>query len=244
METEDSVSSSDHCADVSIVVPTLNESEQIEEHLRFHQEHFEPREIIVADGGSDDGTVPLVKGMGERVRVIECDRAGRGHQLKAGVEAARSRWILMLHADTRLPRDFALETITEGDRRWGWFDCQFEDRRWRYQLLARAISLRSAVFSNPTGDQALWAHRALLEEAGDIPEVPIMEDLLLVKSLRRLESGRRIARPVTTSARKWRREGWLRVILLMWLFRLVHLFGGSPVWIYRRYYGHSPDDGE
>lgn len=220
---------------VSLVVPTFREAERLADHLGFHLEHFDVRDLVVVDGTSPDGTADVARRLGPPVRVLQVSPAGRGRQLRHGIRAARGDWILMLHADTRLPPDFELVSIAEGRRRWGWFDCRLDAEGIVYRLLERVISLRSALFSSPTGDQAIWVHRDLLEAVGGIPRMPLMEDVELVRRLRRRQAGRRNRTPVVTSARRWREHGVWRTILLMWGLKLAYYSGVSPQRLKRWY---------
>jgi len=226
---------------ISLVVPVYNEANTIATFLEHHQNHFTWEEVILVDGGSEDNTISRIEDVGEDVKLLRVEAPGRGRQLSRGVNEARSDWILMLHADTLLPQSFNFRQF-QPNSGWGWFDCRLDDAGWRFQFISRAISIRSAIFSTPTGDQAIWVRNDLLQRVGGIPEAPIMEDVLLVKALRRVESGQRVRYPVTTSARKWKREGVFKVIFLMWFFRFAHTLGASPEWIYRCYYGRSPED--
>lgn len=220
---------------VSLVVPTFREAEGLADHLLFHLEHFDVRDLVVVDGTSPDGTANVARRFGPPVRVLQVSPGGRARQLRHGVRAARGDWILMLHADTRLPPDFELESIPKGRRQWGWFDCRLDGGGLIYRLLERGISLRSALFSSPTGDQAIWVHRDLLEAVGGVPRLPIMEDVELARRLRRREAGRRNRTPVSTSARRWREQGVWRTILLMWGLKLAYYAGVSPERLKRWY---------
>lgn len=226
---------------VSVVIPTLNEEDNIAEHLRYHGTNFDVDEFVVVDGGSHDRTVTIARDSDESVRVITTDRPGRGHQLRRGCEEAKGEWIMMLHVDSRLPEEFSVDQLPNSEARWGWFDVRVDGPGVLYGVLSRAISYRSALFRTPTGDQAIWIHRDRLESIGGIPDVPIMEDVVLVDRLKQIDRGDRIKQSVVTSARKWQREGILTVILLMWWFRLAFWLGASPTWIYRQYYGREPE---
>ncbi|MFB6355275.1 MAG: TIGR04283 family arsenosugar biosynthesis glycosyltransferase [bacterium] len=226
--------------DVALVIPVYNEEENVVEHLQYHLEEFNWSEVVVVDGGSTDGTVEKVQSFGEGVNLLTTEIASRGRQLRKGVNHTTSSWVVMLHVDTTIPCSFALTRITDRAPTWGWFDCQLDDSSFPYQMISRAISWRSFLLSNPTGDQVLWSHRSLLNEVGGVPDVPIMEDVALVGKLRALQSGQRIKTPVVTSARKWKREGAFRVILLMWMFRCAYTTGVSPSTIYKWYYGRTP----
>ncbi len=229
---------------ISLIVPVLNEVDTIREHLSYHRDQFDFDEIVVVDGGSTDGTRGVVRAADRGIQLEVCNRPGRARQLTRGSRESRGEIILMLHADTRLPGGFHLDTIRRAERSWGWFDCRLDEDRWFNRLIGRAISLRSALFSSPTGDQAIWVRRSLLGEAGGIPDQPLMEDVELVRRLRRLEPGRRIRTPVTTSARRWKQRGIVRTILTMWGLRCAYSLGVSPARLHRVYYGRdSGSDG-
>lgn len=220
---------------VSFVVPAYREAGGIAEHLRYHLDRFDVRDLVVVDGGSADGTVRIVREFGDPVRLLQVSPGGRARQLRHGVRAAEGDWILMLHADTYLPEGFDPGSIVTGEGRWGWFDCRLDADGLIYRIIERGMTLRSALFSSPTGDQALWVHRDLLEAAGGIPRLPLMEDVELVRRLRRREPGRRFSRPVTTSARRWRENGVWRTILLMWGLKLAYHAGVPPRHLKRWY---------
>lgn len=223
----------------SMIVPTLNEQLHVVDHLRYHRKHFEFDEVVVVDGGSRDRTVQKIRSMDETIRLIQCSPAGRGRQLREGVRVSRGEWLVLVHADTRLPASFSLDRLSEGSGRWGWFDCRLDEPGWKYAVISRAVSWRSALFSSPTGDQALWMNRALLERVGGVPDQPLMEDVELVRRLRSREPGRRIKTPVTTSARKWQNEGVLKTILQMWFMKLSYFIGVPPRRLERWYYGNG-----
>lgn len=228
---------------VCLLVPTFNEGIEIADHLTYHGTRFDWDEVVVVDGNSTDGTVGAIREVQAPLELVSTNEPGRGRQLKKGADHTDSEWIVMLHADTYLPDEFNVNEILDHPCRWGWFNCQLDDRALIYRVISRAINLRSALFSSPTGDQVIWVHRDLLRQVGGVPTVPIMEDVMLVQKLRREEPGGRLTGPVRTSARKWKQEGVLNVILSMWWFRLVFWLGASPEWIYQQYYDVSTGPG-
>jgi rSAM/selenodomain-associated transferase 2 len=191
-------------------------------------------DVVVADGGSGDGTADLAAALG--ARVVRAPR-GRGSQLAAGVAAAQGDWLLLLHADTRLSHGWGKVVATHMERfpncaGYGRFTLDSDDPRAR--RLERLVAWRCRVFALPYGDQALLIHRDLLRAIGGIRPLPLMEDVDLVRRL-----GRRRLAPLDvaaiTSAEKWQREGWYRRSLRNLLCLGLYLAGVRPRLLVRLY---------
>jgi rSAM/selenodomain-associated transferase 2 len=216
---------------ISVVIPTLNEADRILGPLASLGPGLDPcDEVIVVDGGSTDGTPELVRGAGlPQVRVIDAPR-GRGGQLRAGAEAARGATLLFMHADTR-PGPTTLDAVRSCTDPWGYFRVQLDDPSRAFRLLELGINLRSQAYGTPSGDQGIFVGRALLESVGGVPDVPFMEDLQLVDRLRSVVSAAPPVGWITTSARRWQRQGFLRTVARMWGLRLAYRLGVSPEWL-------------
>jgi rSAM/selenodomain-associated transferase 2 len=193
--------------DISVVVPTLNAAHVLPATLAalLHA----PDEVIVADGGSADGTPDIAKALGARVTAAP---RGRGTQLAAGIAAASAAWMLLLHADTRLSpgwQEAAAKLMSEGPQRAGYFRFVLDSADPRARRLERLVAWRCRVLALPYGDQGLLLHRDLLRSAGGIPPIPLMEDVALVRRLGRTRLAALDAAAVTSAA-KWENTGWRR----------------------------------
>ncbi|MEM5542888.1 TIGR04283 family arsenosugar biosynthesis glycosyltransferase [Sulfitobacter sp. AS92] len=217
-------------APISIVIPSLNAATALPACLAALVEGLQAgliREVIVSDGGSEDGTATLAEGWGAEVL---SGAPSRGGQLRRGCEVARGDWLLVLHADTVLApgwTDAVQDHMAGGGGAAGWFRLRFDQRGMAPRLVAGWANLRSG-FGLPYGDQGLLLPRALYDEVGGYPDQPLMEDVALARALRgRLK---RLSGLAITSAEKYRRQGWLRR-------------GGRNLLTLGRYaLGASPDD--
>jgi len=219
---------------VSIVVPVLNEAENLGS-LLSHLAPLRTRghEVIVVDGGSEDGTFEIAAANADCA--LRAPR-GRAVQLNAGASKASGEVLLFLHADTRLPphADRLLVDALAGHS-WGRFDVTIDSELPVLAMVAAMMNLRSRLTGIATGDQAMFMRRDVYLNAGGFPPIALMEDIEM--SSRLLRSGRPacLRARVTTSARRWESAGVLRTILLMWQLRLMHFFGADPVGLARRY---------
>lgn len=193
---------------LSVIVPALNEGPFIEKTLR--RALFPDGEVIVVDGGSQDRT--LEKAAEAGARVLKGSK-GRGCQQNLGVRAARGHAILFLHADTVLPENYGelvFETLLDRKVVLGAFRFRTDLKGSLARMLEGLVNFRSRCLRLPYGDQAFFLRKAAFQEAGGFPEVPIGEDYFLVRALK--EKGRIALADahVTTSGRRWAKEGLLR----------------------------------
>ena len=199
-------------------------------------------EVIVADGGSTDGT-PEIAARGAD-RVLAAPR-GRARQMNAGAGAANGRVIVFLHADTTLPRDAdraVFEALGRGPG-WGSFAVRLSGPHPAFRVIERMISLRSRLSGIATGDQAIFVTRDLFRAAGGFADLALLEDVELCRRLRRLARPVRPRAPVVTSSRRWEAGGIARTTLLMWWIRGAWALGAKPDRLARYYrFGDAPGE--
>jgi len=220
---------------LSIVMPVLDEAAEIEAALaalaRFRAHGVE---VIVADGGSRDGTAEKARPLADRVLAAP---RGRSLQMNSGAAAASGDVLLFLHADTRLPDNadrLVIDSLARSGRAWGRFDVRF-DRGGLLTLVAMMMNARSRLTGIATGDQAMFITRAAFERTGGFPPIALMEDVALSVKLKRTGRPLALRARVTTSARRWRKHGALRTVLLMWRLRLRFFLGADPAKLARAY---------
>lgn len=184
-------------------------------------------EVVLADGGSSDGTPEIARARG--VAVV-CERGGRAAQANAGARAGTGDPILFLHADSRLPA-----TAAAGLRRaladpavvGGWFALRFAGDGWFPRVLGGVYALQSRL-GFAYGDATPWCRRAVFEQLGGFRELPIMDDYDFVRRMARAGRIARVPGPSVTSSRRWERMGIARTMLAWVAIRWLYVLGVPP----------------
>lgn len=221
---------------LSIVIPCLDEAEGIAATLGAAAPlRARGAEIIVVDGGSQDATVARAAPLADAV--IAAPR-GRAAQMNAGAARARGEILLFLHADTLLPEAadaLIVDGLNRSRRGWGRFDVAIAGRNPLLGIVAALMNIRSRVTGIATGDQAMFVTRSLFTAAGGFPEMPLMEDVALSERLKRFGPPLCLRHRLTTSGRRWEKNGVVRTIFLMWRLRLAYWLGADPAKLATRY---------
>jgi rSAM/selenodomain-associated transferase 2 len=220
---------------LSIIVPVLDESASIEAALTALAPYrTRGCELIVVDGGSRDKTLALASPLADHVLTAP---RGRAAQMNAGASVAHGDIFLFLHADTKLPASadaLIRDGLAQSGRIWGRFDVRF-DQHGIMPLIAVMMNLRSRLTGIATGDQAIFVTRAAFDAIGGFPAQPLMEDIAFSARIRHISRPAYIRARVTTSARRWRKQGILRTVFLMWRLRLAYFLGADPARLARQY---------
>jgi rSAM/selenodomain-associated transferase 2 len=216
---------------IGVVIPTLNESETLPALLQDLRDLAEmvPLDVVVADGGSSEETRAQAVAAGNRV--VEAPR-GRALQLNAGAQAVGGEWLLFLHADCRLTHVCRVALVTALEREQGLQAAVFRfaidlPPGWK-QLIEWGQLIRQAVFRLPYGDQGLLVRRSLFTSVGGFPDIPLMEDVALVRRLRRESEIRILPAALLTSGRRYLANGVIRTGLLHAGLMLLYAAGVSP----------------
>ena len=197
-----------------MVIPALEEEARIAAAVRSAR--APGVEVLVVDGGSADATAERARAAG--AAVVESP-PGRARQLGLGAHESQGQVIVFLHADTLLPEGFAdrIRRALEDPRVVGGaFRLRFDERSGALRCVEWGARLRGAWFGLPYGDQALFVRRAALDGVGGVPQAPIMEDLDLVRALRRRGRLAILPEAATTSARRYVAGGVFRTMLRHW----------------------------
>ncbi len=220
--------------EISVIIPTLNEEENLPAAVASARAPA-VREVIVVDGGSSDATARIAAERADRV--LHGPR-GRAAQMNAGAAAARGQVLLFLHADTRLPAGFdaaVARAFADPGVVGGRFDVRLLPSSPLLWLTGTLMNLRSRLTRIATGDQAIFVRADVFRQLGGFKDIPLMEDVELSRALKRRGRIACLRARVVTSSRRWRRNGVIRTILLMWTLRFLHFCGVSPHRLHRAY---------
>jgi rSAM/selenodomain-associated transferase 2 len=214
-------------ATVSVIIPALNEAQHLKKTLEAVS-CGNPLEVIVADGGSSDETRSIAMEMG--AQFIE-GTSGRGAQMNLAAASARGEYLLFLHADTILPEGYSktiLEALGRPDVAAGAFGLGVGGDFGAAGLIENLVDIRCRLFGTPYGDQGFFVYRSLFEKVGGFPEIPVFEDLCILKRIRRLGRVAVVRDRVLSSGRRWQTEGLIRTFLRHQAMLLAHYAGCSP----------------
>ena len=230
----------------SVVIPVWRDEVALERALASLPPN--PRN---ATGPTHEVIVSCVLGDAERYERLRCAHPavrwvaaprGRAVQMNAGAAAASGRWLLFLHADSRLPADWldALAVFdTSATAIAGAFAFALDSPDWRARVIEAGVRLRVALLGLPYGDQALFVRRDVFEAIGGYRDLPLMEDVDLVRRLNRIGVLARCKSPVVTSPRRWERDGWFRRTVQNARVAARFLLGASPARLAQQYFARA-----
>lgn len=220
---------------ISVIVPIKNEPPGMAERFVRFTRPPEEVELLIVDGGGDDRTREAFREAGALVLALP---GTRGARLAQAVAGARGDVLFFLHADSRPPDEacaLILQSLAKGADA-GAFSLAYEDGDMRMRWIAWWANYRSRL-GMPFGDQGIFCRRSAYDRAGGFRDLPICDDLDLVRRLRK--SGVFVVRPekTFTSPRRYREVGALRQVLRTWRVLVGYYAGVSPEKLTRWYEG-------
>jgi rSAM/selenodomain-associated transferase 2 len=225
---------------ISVVIAARNEAPRLPLLLADLASGLElVNEIVVVDGSSTDATARVASLAG--ATVLACP-PGRGGQLAMGIDCSCSSWLLLLHADARLPERWQQAVASainrsgkKDDAAW-YFDLAIAASNPSLRIVEAGVALRSRWRQLPYGDQGLLLSRSLLQLAGGLLPLPLMEDLELVLRLRRHCRLQPLGARLRLDGRRWLQLGVWQTALSNARLRRAWRRGGKPQELANRYY--------
>ncbi len=214
----------------SVIIPTLNEREHLPQTLTALKNQEGIHEVIVADGGSTDGTREWLS-VQNFARVVNAP-AGKGNQINSGAQAASGDVFLFLHADCQLPTDGVqriASALQSQEVAGGCFEVRFAaDRPRSLKMVAAGINFRARLTRAATGDQGIFVRRQVFEKVGGCPNWPLFEDVELVRRIKKVGRFSVLRSRLLVSPRRHLARGVFRTVLLIYGLRVAFWLGVSP----------------
>ena len=227
---------------LSIIIPTLNEEDTLPALLtELKRSPLQPQ-ILIADAGSEDNTTDIALDAG--CRLINCEVKGRGAQMNAALPYANGDVVLMLHADSQLPKHGLEVLMSQMENQpnlvGGNFRLRFDGQDWFSRGMSWVYN-QLRPLNLYYGDSGIFARKKWLEVLGGIPELPIMEDVALVRQLERLGPTTRIETPeIVTSSRRFEGKPPLKTLYVWGKMHWLYETGASPETLQQTYERFKP----
>ncbi len=213
---------------ITVVIPTLNEENYLQ---RVLTSLAVPgvAEVVVVDGGSQDRTCQIAGDAG--VTFIE-SQPGRGTQMATGAGVAKTPYILFLHADTIPPIDFVDEigrTFADKSVVAGAFRLGIDLKSPALHAIQYLANLRCRIFESPYGDQGIFVRRQALVDIGGVAQIPLLEDVDMIRRLKKVGRVVLSLKSVRTSGRSWSDHGTIRTTMANVSTCVGYVMGVNPV---------------
>ena len=222
---------------ISIIIPTINEANNLTLLLSDLSIIQKEGEIIIVDCGSKDKTIDIANIYGAKVFISK--ERNRGLQLDVGAKSSNGDWLIFLHADTRLTHDWFRKIksfLEENKNSIYYFKFKINHKKIIYRVLEILVNFRSKYFKQPYGDQGLIIHRTNYFKNNGFRKIPLMEDVDFLRRLNNKKDLKQLNLPIFTSSRKWERTNIFIQAIRNWQFRRRWLKGESLKSIYSDYY--------
>ena len=222
---------------ISIIIPTINEANNLPLLLSDLSGIQKKVEVIIVDCGSEDKTIDIANIYG--AKVYKTKERNRGLQLDIGAKNSEGDWLIFLHADTRLTHDWfrKINSVFKGDKNYiYYFKFKINHKKIIYRVLEILVNFRSQYFKQPYGDQGLIIHRTTYLKNNGFRKIPLMEDIDFLRRLKNKKDLKQLNLPIFISSRKWDRTNICLQAFKNWNFRRRWLKGESTKSIYSDYY--------
>ena len=225
---------------ISIIIPTINEANNLPLLLSDLSIIRKEGEILIVDSGSDDRTIEIASIHG--AKVYKAKESNRGLQLDIGAKKSNGEWLIFLHADTRLNHDWVvkIKSVLKGSKNHIYFfKFKINHKKVIYRVLEILVNFRSKYLKQPYGDQGLIMHRSTYLKNNGFRKIPLMEDIDFLRRLNNKKNLKQLNFPILISSRKWERTNVFLQAIKNWNYRRRWLRGESTKSLYIDYYKNN-----
>lgn len=219
---------------ISVVVPILNEEQNLPAFLATAEQWNVEHELVFADGGSTDATLSLLAS-----HAVVLGARGRGAQCRLGARHATGDSLVFMHVDSVVSPE-SMQAIADAfgaGARWGCLTLRFESASPLMTIAEIGSNLRVKISGIPFGDQTMFMTRQIYDEVGGMPAYPLMEDYELARRLAAIERPVQLPHVVRTSARRFHEGGIVKTMVDMRYLRHLYRKGVDPAELAHLYYG-------
>lgn len=200
---------------VSIIIPTLNEEDNIKNLLNNLKNLKGDFEVIFSDGGSSDKTLDIIKDFGN-YKIIT-SKKGRARQLNNGAKESNNDILFFLHADSIIEENalIKIEDFIKNGNKVGCLKIKFDSKKILMNIFAILSNLRVKYRNIAFGDQGIFIEKKLFEDIGMFEDIPLMEDYKLSIKLKNISRIKYIDSFIVSSSRRFEKNGIIKTALLM-----------------------------
>ena len=220
--------------EISVIIPTLNEVENITRTIKRVKNIMPQAEIIISDGGSQDGTPNQVNGM---AKIITTDK-GRSRQMNAGAKHAEGQILWFLHSDcwpSENSGDLILSAFKNDDIVGGGFRWALNGSKWHYGLITAIAHVKNKLRKNLFGDMGIFVRRSVFEKLNGYANIPFLEDVEFATRLKRIGNIRILDEKLYSSDRGLLKKGPLRTFIKNNIIKGGYRLGLSPEYLAKFY---------
>ena len=226
--------------EISIIIPTINESKNLPLLLSDLSEITQEAEVLIIDSISKDKTKDIALNYG--AKYFQTKERNRGLQLNFGAERANGKWLLFIHADSRLNKSWSKEvkkSIKSNADLIYYFRFKVDNNKLIFRLLEIFVNLRCLFYKNPYGDQGILISKNQYNIMGGFNKLPIMEDLDFISRIKRKDNLIQLKSIIFTNSRKWDKINIFTQSIKNWKLRREWKRGVSTKSIYKAYYNNK-----
>jgi len=225
---------------ISVIIPIHSTNHKLPQIRKALSSASVPIQIILVLNNPE--LIKQIKPKNNNESIVVATRKGRGFAFLEGITKINGTITLLLHSDTIPSRgwDRAIISALENPRViGGGFSMTYDTTNPYLELGIWMMDQWFRISHEIYGDRAMFIRTQILKQCLSVLDVPLFEDLRLAQCMHKHGQVVLLKKKVETSAKSFRKLGFLRYIGSFILCRIWYALGGSPFQIYSYYYSNS-----